>query len=153
LSYYGQFYERGLIYPVEYILFRRGTVGIFPGRITGIHVTVESGEVAAGNIDAYHVTLAEQVAGGYHVDDVLYYISRADWFRDEGRFSKTGADDSIGDVVTVAVRMYIDELGRKIGIARRRSREEVERQRSGNFQVFLKYLGRVAQDILAPFDV
>ena len=60
---------------VKNSLQRRDALGIFTKGIAGVHVTVESGKIAAGNIDPYAVLFGKVIAGGCQIDNKLVHFT------------------------------------------------------------------------------
>jgi hypothetical protein len=76
-----QIYVRSTIGLVKYHLQSRDSFCVFTDRIARIHVSVESREIAAGDIYAYAMPMPEKMAYVSKPDDKFGYISRLQQFR------------------------------------------------------------------------
>ena len=64
------------------------------------------------------------------------------------RLAEAGSDHALGNVLGIAVRAQVDELGGKVGVGRRGRRVEAEGNRAGNFDSVVQRLPGVHQHVL-----
>src|SRR5215208_3333111 len=98
---------------VEDRLHRRQHLRIRAELVTGIEVAIEAGEVAAARLQTDAVPLAEEIAGRPQVDLVCVDLTGRDRPRGVGPLAVAGANDAVGEVTRVAVRVDIDQLPRE----------------------------------------
>ena len=94
-------------------LHSRYTEGIFSEWISGIHIAVKPGEVAAGNIDPEAMSPGEDIAGGGQINFIFIKFTRDQRLRIENGFSVSGPDSPFGHVDGQPVGMHIHQFHKK----------------------------------------
>src|SRR5215204_5220540 len=119
--------------------------------VTGVEVAIEAWEVAAAHLKTDAVPLVEEIAGRPEVDLVFVDLAGRDRPRSVGPQAVSGADDAVGEIARVAVRVDIDQLPCEIGIRRGGCRPEVKPHRTGHLGVLLQRRGRVDEYVRPRF--
>src|SRR5215212_3834453 len=127
-------------------------LGVRAEFVTGVEVAIEAWEVATAHLQTDAVPLAEEVAGRPEVDLVFVDLTGRDRPGSVGPLSVAGADDAVGEVARVTVRVDVDQLAREIGIRRGGRRPEVKPYQTGHLGVLRERRCRVDEDIGPRFD-
>src|SRR5712692_1056800 len=95
-----------------------GQFGISAKVVAGVGVAIPTGEVATGHVQADAMPSLEDIAGGPQVDLILVGASRLDqrWGFTVREVAIASADNAVGQVLRVAVWMYIYQACHEIGI-------------------------------------
>src|SRR6266566_8328542 len=94
--------------------------GVGPEIVASVGIAVPAWEVAAGHVQADTVSCLEHIAGSPKVNLILVGVS---WLNQSRRFSLcevaiARTNNTIGQILRVAIRMDIHQARYKIGIAR-----------------------------------
>src|SRR5258708_7421057 len=103
-----------------YGLRRLPQLGLIDERPARIWIAVEAREVAAGNLQPYAMALEEHVAADPGVDRYLVGLSRRGRRGLFERVAIAQPQDAVAEVARGAIRKYIHQFRREIGIRRRR---------------------------------
>ena len=126
--------------------------GVSRGGFAGVEVAVEAREVAAGYFEANDVAFEEDVAGGPEVDFVFVDFA---WLEEFcwacGGFAIAGAQDSLGEILHVAIGPDVDEFCGEVGVDGGGGGVEIEGDRAGDFDVSFERRRGVDEDVGAGF--
>ena len=98
-----------------------------------VGIAIETGEVARGDLDPDPVARLKKIAGGPEIDLVFLDSARFEEVSLGGALAIASANDAVGQIAGIAIRMDIDQFGGEIGINGGRRREENDRDRPGDF--------------------
>src|SRR5437868_14739453 len=107
---------------------------ISPELVAGVGVAIVAGEVARRHLQTQAVSRLEHMARGPQVNGVLVYLLRREQSRGGEGLTEAGADHSFDDVLRVAVRAHIDELGGEVSVRRGGSGKKFERDRTSDLR-------------------
>ena len=116
-------------------LLRRTHLGIYADRMTCVQVAIKARKIRGRHLQAQAVSRAENIAGHPHLNFVCVHLV---WL-EQGRLAEsvavTGADDAVAQVLGIACRRHVDQLGRPVCIERNGGGIEHQHDRSGHFQI------------------
>jgi len=109
--------------------------------LSGIHIAIESGEVAAADFEANAVAFAEDVTGGPDVDREFIDLAGVQKRGLLLRIAITRAKDAFRKILREAIRGDIYEFGSEVRVHGGRGSKEFESHRASDFEI-LRERGR-----------
>ncbi len=81
-----------------------------------VQISVEPGEIAAGNLQPQRVALQKHVARGPQVNGELVDLPRIHQVRFLRRIAIAGADNSLRQILRESIRAHIHQFGGEVGV-------------------------------------
>src|SRR5215813_13062209 len=128
-------------------------LGVLGNPSPRIGVTVEAGEVAAGDLYPYPMPRLEDIAGGPQVDRVAIRLAWLHQAWGGSGVAVAGADDAIGEVTGTAVLAHVHQLGREVGIGGRGGGPEGHSNGPGDLHVALQGWRRIHEHVVPSLDL
>ena len=122
-------------------------------RLACVKISVESREIAAGDLDSDFVAGKENVSCHPHVYFVTINSAGLNEARSALRVTIPGAQDAVTEIEMAPVRMDIHMLRRPIGIFGRTGGVKYHLVRPGDFQLGLKRFAGENQNIFSFLDL
>src|SRR5260221_795714 len=136
---------------MKYRLTRGYAFGALTEALACIEVAVEARKVARVDFEPDAMAGQEDVADCPQIYRKQVRLAGLHHSWSAGRLSIARADAPVEQILRVAVRMYIDQLGGEVGIHSRRRRPEGDRHGSGNFKRLIQRIGGIDQYIAPLF--
>ena len=122
-------------------------------RFAGIEISVETGEIAAGDFDSDFVAGQKGIARYPEIDFVTVKLARLNQIRIVLRVAIAGAENAVAEIVGLAIGMDVHELGRPVGVFRGRDGIKNNLHRPGDFQLALECFAGENQNVVSFLDL
>src|SRR4051812_10683245 len=99
-----------------------------------VRIAVEAWEVGAGDVNTEPMARLYHYARRPQVDSIFIDHPRRDGAGVRPRLTVAGADDTVSQILRIAIGAHIDKFGREIRIWSRRCGIELHRNQAGDFQ-------------------